>query len=102
MVVVPSTRSTGRYCQVMAQSAIDKIPLGPKLDELTAEKVFGWKNVHKHEGSLVGKKQIRLGIGGDNAKSIFNKYGKYGNPFSHLSPFNEFSRTPPRLMKNDK
>jgi hypothetical protein len=33
----------------MAQSAIDKIPLGPKLDALTAEKVFGWKNVHKHE-----------------------------------------------------
>ena len=42
--------------QVMAQSAIDKISPGPKLDELTAEKVFGWKNVHKHEGALVGKK----------------------------------------------
>jgi hypothetical protein len=27
--------------QVMAQSAIDKIPPGPKLDALTAEKVFG-------------------------------------------------------------
>jgi hypothetical protein len=43
----------------MAQMAIDKIPPGPKLDALTAEKVFGWKNVHKHEGSLVGKKQQR-------------------------------------------
>jgi hypothetical protein len=41
----------------MAQTAIDKIPPGPKLDELTAEKVFGWKNVHKHEGTFVGKKQ---------------------------------------------
>jgi hypothetical protein len=29
------------------QSAIDKISLGPKLDALTAEKVFGWKNVHQ-------------------------------------------------------
>jgi len=26
-----------------------------------AEKVFGWKNVHDHEGQLVGKKQDKLG-----------------------------------------
>jgi hypothetical protein len=45
----------------MAQSAIDKIPPGPKLDALTAEEVFGWKNVHKHEGTLVGKKQDKAG-----------------------------------------
>ena len=45
----------------MAQTAIDKIPSGPKLDALTAEKVFGWKNVHKHEGALVGKKQDKAG-----------------------------------------
>jgi hypothetical protein len=45
----------------MAQSAVDKIPPGPQLDALTAEKVFGWKNVHKHEGSLVGKKQDKAG-----------------------------------------
>jgi hypothetical protein len=41
----------------MANKAPDKIPPGPKLDALTAEEVFGWKNVHKHEGTLVGKKQ---------------------------------------------
>jgi hypothetical protein len=41
--------------RVMLQSAVDEIRPGPKLDALTAEKVFGWKNVHKHEGSLVGK-----------------------------------------------
>src|SRR5437773_12543690 len=45
----------------MAQSAIDKIPPGAKLDALTAEKLFGWKDVHKHEGTLVGKKQDRAG-----------------------------------------
>ena len=28
---------------------------------ITAEKVFGWKNVHKHEGTLVGKKQDKAG-----------------------------------------
>jgi hypothetical protein len=63
MVVVLSadTRSTGRCFQVMAQSAIDKIPPGPKLDALAAEKVFGWRNVHQHEGTLVGKKQDRAG-----------------------------------------
>jgi hypothetical protein len=31
------------------------------LDALTAEKVFGWKSVHKHGGSLVGKTQDRAG-----------------------------------------
>jgi hypothetical protein len=45
----------------MARSAIDKIPPGLKLDALTAEKVFGWKNVHKHEGALVGKKEDKAG-----------------------------------------
>jgi len=45
----------------MANKAPDKIPPGPKLDALTAEKVFGWKNVHKREGSLVGKKQDKAG-----------------------------------------
>jgi len=25
--------------------------------------VFGWKNVHKHEGALVGKKQDKAGTG---------------------------------------
>jgi hypothetical protein len=38
--VAPSvdTKSTGRSFQVMAQSAIDKIPPGPKLDALTADR----------------------------------------------------------------
>jgi len=51
-VVAPNvdTKSTGRFFQAMAQSAVDKIPPGPELDALTAEKVFGWKNVHEHEG----------------------------------------------------
>jgi len=47
----------------MAQSAIDKIPPGPKLDTLTADKVFGWRNVHQHNdrGGLYGKRQDKLG-----------------------------------------
>jgi hypothetical protein len=45
----------------MAQSAVDKIPPGPKLDALTAEKVFDWKNVHRHDGALVGKRQDKAG-----------------------------------------
>src|SRR5262249_29028335 len=55
------TRSTGHFFQVMAQSGVDKIPPGPKLDALTAEKVFGWKKVHKHQGALVGRKQDKAG-----------------------------------------
>jgi hypothetical protein len=31
----------------MAQSAVDKIAPGPQLDALTAEKVFGWKNISR-------------------------------------------------------
>jgi hypothetical protein len=45
----------------MANKAPDKIPPGPKLGPLTAEEVFGWKNVHEHEGTLVGKKQDKAG-----------------------------------------
>ena len=58
---IANTKSTGCSFQVMAQSAVDKIPPGPKLDALTAEKVFGGKHVHKHEGALVGKKQDKAG-----------------------------------------
>ena len=34
---------------------------GPEQDALTAQKVFCWKNVHKHDGKLVGKKQDKAG-----------------------------------------
>src|SRR5215813_12136658 len=47
--------------KVLTQSAVDRIPPGPTLDTLTAEKVFGWKNVHKHDGALVRKKQDKAG-----------------------------------------
>jgi hypothetical protein len=26
-----------------------------------AEKVFGWKNVHQHDGEIIGKKQDKAG-----------------------------------------
>jgi len=45
----------------MANKTLDKIPPGPELDALTAEKVFGWKNVYKHDGELIGKKQDKAG-----------------------------------------
>ena len=45
----------------MAKKGLDNIPSGPTLDALTAEKVFGWKNVHKHDGALVGKLQDKAG-----------------------------------------
>ena len=31
------------------------------LTSETAEKVFGWQKVHKHDGKLVGKKPDKLG-----------------------------------------
>ena len=45
----------------MRNKTLDKIPLGPELDALTAENVFGWKNVHEHDGEIVGKKQDKAG-----------------------------------------
>ncbi len=62
-VIVPNaeTKSAGGFFRVMPQSAIDRIPPGPKLDALTAERLFGWKDVHKREGALVGKKQDKAG-----------------------------------------
>ena len=38
VALTADTKSTGRCLQVMAQPAIDKIPPGPKLDALTAER----------------------------------------------------------------
>jgi hypothetical protein len=45
----------------MPTNAPEKLPPGPELDALTAQRVFGWKNVHKHDGALVGKKQDKAG-----------------------------------------
>ena len=45
----------------MATKVPNKIPPGPELDALTAQRVFRWKNVHKHDGALVGKKQDKAG-----------------------------------------
>ena len=65
MVDVPhsDTRSTGPCFQAMAQMAIDKIPAGPTLEALTAEKVFGWRNVHQHDDRdrFYGKRQDKAG-----------------------------------------
>ena len=45
----------------MAQSIVDKIPPGPRLDALTAEKVFGWKKINMHQGALIGRKRDKAG-----------------------------------------
>ena len=43
----------------MTRKAADKN--GSELTALTAEKVFGWRNVHKYAGELIGKKQDKAG-----------------------------------------
>jgi hypothetical protein len=45
----------------MARNVATITPGGPALDAVAAEKLFGWKNVHTHDGVLVGKKQDRAG-----------------------------------------
>ena len=45
----------------MAKKNPDNTPSDPQLDILTAQKVFGWKNVHQHDGEIVGKKQDKAG-----------------------------------------
>jgi hypothetical protein len=50
----------------MANKILDKVRPGPKLDALTAEKVFGWKKIHQHDDrdGFYGKRQDRLVTGG--------------------------------------
>jgi len=45
----------------MPKTAPSPVLSGEPLTTATAEKVFGWKAVHKHNGQLVGKKQGKLG-----------------------------------------
>jgi len=45
----------------MAKKSSGKILSGSQLVIATAVKVFGWKNVHKHNSELIGKKQDKLG-----------------------------------------
>jgi hypothetical protein len=53
----------------MKTTNVDKIPPGPELDALVAEKVMGWKNVHRHGTTsgggkgdgYTGRKQDKLG-----------------------------------------
>jgi hypothetical protein len=45
----------------MPKKASDQNLSGLELTAATAEKIFGWKNVHKHNGELIGKKQDKLG-----------------------------------------
>jgi hypothetical protein len=47
--------------KLMAQKIASITRAGPALDAAAAEKIFGWKNVHKYRGVLVGKKQDRAG-----------------------------------------
>jgi len=45
----------------MAKKTPSRMLSGDKLTKATAEQVFGWKNVRKHDGELIGKKQDRAG-----------------------------------------
>ena len=47
----------------MTNKALDKIPSGPKLDALTAEKVFGWKMFISMKVRLSVRSRIRLVTG---------------------------------------
>ena len=45
----------------MAQSNVDKLPAGPELDALTAERVFGWKDIERREHQPWGKRKDKGG-----------------------------------------
>ena len=45
----------------MPKKSADKIRSDSNLAIATAEKLFGWKSVHKRDGELIGKKQDKLG-----------------------------------------
>jgi hypothetical protein len=45
----------------LAQRRLEKLSPGADLDAAVAQKVFGWRYVHKHDGALIGKKQDKAG-----------------------------------------
>ena len=49
-----------RYHEIVKKRAGRNLR-GPALAAAVAEKVFGWKNVHKRDGDLIGRKPDKLG-----------------------------------------
>jgi hypothetical protein len=45
----------------MAQTDFDKVPAGPELDALTAERVFDWKDIERRKHQPWGKRKDRGG-----------------------------------------
>ena len=45
----------------MAQSNVDKLPAGHELDALTAEHVFGWRDIERREHPPLGKRKDKSG-----------------------------------------
>ena len=45
----------------MAQLNVDKLPAGHELDALTAERVFGWKDIARREHQPWGKRKDKGG-----------------------------------------
>lgn len=77
---------------------------GPKFEELIGSRVVASNGVHLGDISVDRNSPTSLknvyGMGSKyNPNSIFNKYGSYGNKFNALSPFNEYTRTPPRIER---
>jgi hypothetical protein len=45
----------------MAQRTVDKVAAGPELDALTAEQVFGWKDIERRKHQPWGKRRDKAG-----------------------------------------
>jgi hypothetical protein len=45
----------------MAQLNVDKLPAGHELDALTAERVFGWKEIERRQHQPRGKRKDKAG-----------------------------------------
>ena len=45
----------------MAQANLDKVPAGPELDALTAERVFDWKDIERRKHQPWGKRKDKAG-----------------------------------------
>ena len=43
------------------KKAVKRVLSGEQLAKAIAETIFGWKNIHKYGGQLLGKKQDKAG-----------------------------------------
>src|SRR5258705_9575249 len=63
-------RTTSVVCHGQEKRLLIEYQVTTNSLKRPVEKIFGWKNVRKHDGDLIGKKQDKAGIGEERKSPI--------------------------------